>query len=313
MRCCQNAVRLVLMMTCLAGAGLPQATAQSSRASEPKDVMLQTKDGVKLAVTYYASNVGQDAVPVVILHDHKESRVVFDRLAFELQSPSNARSESRAVITVDLRGHGQSTSQIAPNGQQRKLDASRLKTTDYQKMVTFDMEAVRKFLVDENDLRQLNLNKLCLVGSGMGASVAVSWAATDWSAPRLAIRKQGQDVKAMFLVSPQWKYRGLSMLEPLRQPGVQRQISMFIAYGEEDSKASKSAENIYKNLAKYHPEPDRDQIREKKDLFLFPLPTKLQGTKLLTTPDFGLYAQLEAFIEARLGNRDFEWIRRRSD
>ena len=66
-------------------------------------------------------------------------------------------------------------------------------------MAALDMEAVRKFLVDKNDAGELNLNKLCLVGSGMGASVAANWAVQDWSAPPLAVGKQGQDVKALVL------------------------------------------------------------------------------------------------------------------
>ena len=37
------------------------------------------------------------------------------------------------------------------------------------------MEAVRRFLVKENDKGELNLNSLTLLGSGMGANVAAYW------------------------------------------------------------------------------------------------------------------------------------------
>ena len=44
-------------------------------------------------------------------------------------------------------------------------------------MSLMDMEAVRSFLVGKNDKEELNLNRLCIVGLGMGATVAVNWAA----------------------------------------------------------------------------------------------------------------------------------------
>lgn len=305
---------MVLAGYCVVSVSL--AAAQRPRLSKkvppPKHVTLTTKDGVKLGVTYFASNLGQEAVPVVMLHDFKESRAVFNSLARALQNPAEKKHDSVAVLTVDLRGHGDSTSIVDFSGRTRELEAARLKPLDFQNMVRFDMEAVRKFLVKKNDQRELNLNKLCLVGTGMGANVATTWAAVDWSAPPLARRKQGQDVKALVLVSPQWNFRGLPLLRPIKQPGVREKLSILIAYGQRDSKAAKDARILYKNLEKFHPEPPLDQQREKKDLFLFPLPTKLQGTRLLTDPDFGMQPKLATFIDLRLSQKDFEWIARRT-
>ncbi len=284
---------------------------RTRRSSGPEEIKLTTKDGVKLKGTYYASSLGRDAVPVVMLHDFKESRRVFGGLATALQDPSDSDRDSRAVITIDLRGHGESTTQVSRDGRSRDLEASRLKPGDFQDMVLQDMEAVRKFLVEKNDAGELNLNKLCLVGSGMGANVATYWAAADWSAPLLATRKQGQDVKALVLASPEWGFRGLPLLKPLRHADVRQRLSFFIVYGEHDSKARKDAKVVHKNLAKYHPEPSPDKIREQKDLFVFPLRTKLQGTRLLTDPDFGMLSKLDAFIDARLTQKNFDWIKRR--
>ena len=49
-----------------------------------------------------------------MLHDFKESRTVFNGLAAALQAPADQDRDSRAVITVDLRGHGESTVQVDP-------------------------------------------------------------------------------------------------------------------------------------------------------------------------------------------------------
>jgi len=304
---------LLFLMVCSCWQTSP-ACAQRRRKSQDQafqEMALQTKDGVKLKITYYASSLGKEAVPIVMLHDFKESRTVFHGLAQALQSPTESERPSHAIVTVDLRGHGESTNQEGSGGRQRELEAARLGKNDFQNMVRFDMEAVRKFLVRQNDAGQLNLNKLCLLGSGMGANVATSWAAVDWNTPSLASRKQGQDVKGLVLASPDWKYRGLPLLQPIKQPGVRSEISLMIIYGKQDRRSTKDAKTMHKNLAKYHPLPPADQRREKQDLFLVGLPTSLKGTRLLTTPEFGMLPGIEEFLDARLSQQEYEWVQRR--
>lgn len=283
---------------------------RSRRAAEPEDIKLTTKDGVKLAVTYYPSTLGKEAVPIVMLHDFKGNRNVFNSLAKALQSPTEGERDSRAVITVDLRGHGESTVQVSPDGRTRDLDASRLGPIDFQRMVTMDLDEVRSLLVERNDAGELNLNSLCLIGAGMGANVAAYYAAYDWSFPQLATRKQGQDVKALVLASPEWSFRGLPLLKALRQPDV-RELSFFIVYGDEDSRAKKDALTVEKNLAKFHPDPPPDKVRELKDLFVVGLPTELQGTILLTNREFNMLPALDDFIDARLTQKHFPWVSRK--
>ena len=103
------------------------------------------------------------------------------------------------------------------------------------------------------------------------------------------------------------------MIEPMKHPAIRAQISTLIAYGAEDGKATRDAKNIFKILERYHPEPPRDQLEEKKDLFFISLPTSLQGTKLLTAPQFRMLPRLEGFIDARIVRKDYEWSKRRSE
>ena len=287
------------------------SVAQRGAAVASETVKLTTKDGVLLKASYYRSDLGKDAVPVVMLHDFKESRTVFNGLARVLQRPRNGERPSHAILTIDLRGHGESTTVEGRNGQARELDAAKLGKNDFRDMVLYDMEAVRKFLVKKNDAGELNLNKLCLLGSGMGANVATAWSAVDWSTPRLANRKQGQDVKGLILVSPDWGFRGLPMLKPLRHPGVREQISMLIIYGKQDSKSAKSAKTVHKNLIKFHPEPPPERRREDKDLHLVGLNTSLKGTRLLADPTFGMLPTVEHFLDTRLSQQDYDWVPRR--
>jgi pimeloyl-ACP methyl ester carboxylesterase len=312
--------RGVFLATCLASSlNLAAGYAQSGNQRVPPppvDVSLTTKDGVQLKISYFPSNEGQDAVPVVMLHDFGETRAVFNPLATALQNPRTPETPgpklaSRAVITVDLRGHGQSKTAVGSAGSTVELDASRFQLPDFEAMVVQDLEAVRSFLVEQNDAGNLNLNKLCVVGSGMGANVAILWAARDWATPPLAVRKQGQDVKALVLLSPQWNYRGLLLRDAMKFPPVQQQLSVFLAYGSADRKIAHDGENMQKIFERYHPEPSPDQVQQRKDYFVYVPDTILQGTKLLNSRAFAVGPKIVSFIEARLGNSTFPWLQRK--
>lgn len=304
----------VLALALSSVAAVP-AAAQPARpkAPEPVEVTLPTKDGVQLRATYYASSAGRQAVPVVMLHDFNETRAVFDPLARALQSPplpenpAAPQIASRAVLTVDLRGHGGSKTAQAVNGATQELESNRFQQQDFRAMVDLDMEAVRSFLVQENDAGKLNLNALGLVGSGMGANVATIWAAKDWATPPLPVRKQGQDVKALVLLSPRWNFNGLLLRDPLRFPPIQRQLSVMIAYGAEDKAVTKDCENIINIFSKHHPEPPADRVQQLKDFFVYAPETNLQGTKLLTSDAFGIGPKIVSFLEARLGSKPFPY------
>ena len=294
--------------------------AQTPRLAPPEVITLTTKDGVQLRITYYPSNAGTEAVPVVLLHDFNETRAVFEPLASVLHAPPRPSGDaagappamaSRAVVTVDLRGHGQSKTAYDPGGVAVKLDASRFDFADFQDMVLYDMEAVRSFLVERNDARQLNLNKLCLVGAGMGANVAVLAAAKDWATPPLPVRKQGQDVQALVLLSPRWNFRGLALNDALKFPPIRQQLSIYLAYGARDAKVADECENILEIFERYHPEPPRDRVLELKDLYFFAPETRLQGSELLNSREFALTPKIVHFIEARLGRVDFPYVPRK--
>jgi pimeloyl-ACP methyl ester carboxylesterase len=312
----------VTMIAALAGWATPTAAQapRPVRVPPPETFSLTAKDGVQIGITYYGSNAGTQAVPVILLHDYNETRAVFDPLAQLLQNPPVELGEDlppgpaiqpRAVVTVDLRGHGQSKTAFAPDGSTAELDASRFQQGDFQDMVLLDLEAVRAFLVERNDAGELNLNKLCVVGAGMGANVALAYAAHDWSIPNLIARKQGQDVKALVLISPTRMFHGLSAIEAQRFAPVQQQLAIYLAYGAGNAKVVKDCEIMAKTWAKNHPQPPREQIAALKDFFVFAPQTPRQGTELLTTEDFGLAPRIAGFIEMRLGRHDYPHVVRK--
>jgi pimeloyl-ACP methyl ester carboxylesterase len=315
---------LVLAGSVIVDDGLaPKALAQASRPGLPRppaEYSLTTKDGVQINITYYPSSAGPQAVPVILLHDFNETRAVFEPLAQVLHAPPPELAqdlppgppmEPRAAVTVDLRGHGESKTAFDASGQVVELDANQFRLEDFEDMVLYDLEAVRSFLVAENDAGQLNLNKLCVVGAGMGANVALNFAARDWSIPPLAVRKQGQDVKALVLLSPTRVFHGLSSVEPFKFPPIQRQLSVFLAYGAANQKVAKDCANIVKILQRFHPEPPREQAARRKDFFVYAPNTQRQGTELVTTPEFDLGPEIASFIELRLGRQEFPHVIRK--
>src|SRR3989304_4288502 len=149
---------LVAAVTVLASAAHAQ---RPQRGPSTEGTRITSRDGVSLSLTYYASTQEKDATPVVLLHDELATQGMFSSLASRLQSPSPGdENRSSAVVTVDLRGHGQSTRQRFPDGTEREVDAAKLSRGDFVAMAALDMEAVRSFLVGKNDDEKLNLNRL---------------------------------------------------------------------------------------------------------------------------------------------------------
>ena len=296
------------------------AAAQSRAAPTPEVVSLVTKDGVQLTLTYFPSSArrgspeAKEVPPVILLHDHKETRSIFNSLAQRLQAPTAERGgPSFAAVTVDLRGHGDSTKQVFPNGETIELDAAKLRRDDVAAMVVMDMAAVRSFLVDKNDAGELNLNKLCLIGSGMGASVAANWALTDWSWPPLAVGKQGQDVKALVLISPPWSYNGLSFQMPLRFRPLKENIAWMLVYGSEAPKAAADVRRIYKQLERFHPEPGAAAGRQRSStLQELALKSKLQGSTLLRQGGEPMEESIVSFLIEHVAKKQNPWSNRRA-
>jgi pimeloyl-ACP methyl ester carboxylesterase len=281
--------------TTAARAQAPEAKKEEPPA--PKDVTIKTRDGVSILATYYASP-GKDrrnAVPVILLHSARGSRGDFKPLALVLQQAGHA------VIAPDLRGHGEST-QAGSGG---------LRSADYAAMVNQDTEAVKNFLIERNNDGELNIEKLCLVGLDMGAVVAVNFAARDWSWPVLAAGKQGQDVKGLVLISPEWSHRGLRINDAVAHPAVRSAVSVMIIAGKGSSKATQDARRLHSALEKYHPAPPPDEVAQKQTLWLRLPSTALQGTRLLNERSARVDEMIVKFIEVRLANARLPWSERR--
>lgn len=300
-----------LFVLILVSGGTSSAYAQpEDDDSKPKqeDVVLPTKDGVQLYCTYYNGLKKKESTPVILLHDYKGNRHDWDNLALELQ-----KTHGFAVVSVDLRGHGDST---VRKGQDKRLEADEMPIFEFPQMVGSDLETIKSFLMEKNNEGKLNIDKLSICGAGMGALVGMLWTKQDWSWPVLATGKQGQDVKAVFMLSPLFGFKGMTMQNISTTPDVLSRVSIYVAVGKSDSKNLTESTRVYNLFKPFH----RSTRPEDKDLFFEKVETKLQGTKLLSEPTLGMVdsadgksaGHIAQFLDVRAATQPYPWVQRKT-
>ena len=288
---------------------------------KPKAFSLTSRDGVQVRCNYYPGGVierlnadrereyanrsGKEVVPVILLHGWGGNRKEYSYLAGVLQR------QGHAVIIPDFRGHGESMIRRFPNGAEVKLDRDRIRPADMPGLL-LDVEAAKKFLLKENNEGLVNIEQLTIVGAEAGAIIAINWAQQDWSRRQLPSFKQGQDIKALILLSPESSFKGISTKAAFKHPVVASRLSMLIITGKADRKGYSDARAIHKRLAKMHREPANP---EDEDLFLVELETSLRGTRLIyPRARLGVEQHIVSFIERRLVAQSayFSWHERRN-
>ena len=142
-----------------------------------------------------------------------------------------------------------------------------------------DVDAAKRFLLQRNNEAQLNIEMLCVIGAELGAVLAVNWAEHDWSWRQLPSFKQGQDVKALVLLSPEQSFKGYTLMRSLKHPIVASKLSVMIIAGQRDRDRFPDARKIYNRLEKFHQEPDEPRD---KDLFFLQPDVALHGTQLVS-------------------------------
>ena len=290
-----------LLGLCTPLQGAPAKPDKDEGPPEAINLPLETRDGVALRATFYPGSKGKKSVPIVILHEWKGNRTLYKDLALMLQA------KGHAVLVPDLRGHGESTSMVQRGQEQARLNAVRIKKKDIDLMVSQDMEAVKRYLMEQNNQEELNIEKLCIIGVEMGAVVAANWAMQDWAWPVLPAFKQGQDVKALVLVSPEWSFKGATMAPAIDNAKLQGNLSVMVMVGSQDKKSMQSAEKTHNVLKRFHTEPSEKDAAIKKTLYMIELETSLQGAKLIEQADLKAKPYILAFIDRRLVEQSFPW------
>lgn len=241
----------------------PGAPVAAPPPQEPVErLKLETTDGVQLASWYYpplgaAKPDGSgweevdSAAVVILLHDLDGSHTSVEPLARSLQR------QGVAVVAPDLRGHGASTSRAGGT-----LETRSLKKPDFDMMAVSrggaireqassqgDVETVRNWVKDRAAGGTLDMERLFVVGTGLGAAVAVQWALADASWPDIASGRQGRDVRGLVLVSPTWTTRGFALSQAMTTDVIRKRIPIMVIGGRDDRDGVK----LYDQLKRQRP------------------------------------------------------------
>ncbi|MSR57283.1 MAG: alpha/beta fold hydrolase [Planctomycetaceae bacterium] len=323
-RLCFAAVGLALLCGLWGPPVNDSRAAQKDKKSDepavaPERKSLQTKDRGAIHITYYRSNAGKNSPVVVLLHMSDGNRLLWEGtngFAELLQH------EDFAVVTVDLRHHGESKAGGATAGgnanqghdkkKAGKVAAGpELKPADYKAMVEYDMAAVKNFIYEEHQAGNLNMNKLGIVGPEMGASVAFEYAAVDWNKsphndgqPGFQTPR-GQDVRALVLISPQTSFQGLKIskiVKELRDP--RRGIAFLVCFSKDDPDDKGQAQVIFDQL--------KVRAEDDKRMYKYDFDGKLRGTQLLGSRGGKFEQTMLAFFNEHLKKLDSPWRDRES-
>jgi len=282
----------------------------------PEPMTLETKDKVQLRCTYFAPTAGEgatdgkQAIPYIIVHDWASSRSDITNLATFLQSKGNA------VITPDLRGHGDS---VRATGADKKLDQKKFRNDQISTAVA-DIERCKKYLVQQNNEGKLNVDRLVVIAVGKSASLATQWAITDWSYAAFNSEgiKQGKDVKALVLISPEKKLGRFAMNRLLGHPlfAGEDALPVVVSWGAGHGKA-KDAESIYKKLEKSRPKLSdypKDKQREMKSLYNAALKrSSFSGVQIANSPNMQpFWNYIDTIVSAKIKTKadDMPWTDR---
>jgi len=260
------------------------------------DKTLTTADKKELHLSYYNKRASENTPVAVLLHAIGSNRMVWKHLAEQLYELDIA------VITVDLRGHGQST------GGDRSVE---LRAVDYRNMVLQDLEAVKKFIFDEHQKKDLNMRKLAIITADSSAAVAIAFTEQDWSklpyddAATFAARTpKGQDVRALVLLSPASSAPGIPVGRSLlKLRSIRPGIAFWIGVGTGDTRDDGQAKKMYDQLTALKDNESRVELHAYN--------VKLRGTDLLGKK-LGTEEQIVAFLNKHLVQLDDRWQDRRS-
>ena len=208
---------------------------------------LMTSDGVPLQVVYYPSQ-GKATATVILVHDIGGSEKTVRKLASGLQQAGCA------VAVPDLRGHGASkrpdldaSKKNLSANQLRMIPASGGGRIRKSANLRGDLETVRNWLLEKEETGDVDLDRLCIIGSGLGGTLAATWAAADWNWLPNTQGPQGQQVQSVILISPVWANQGISITSALgaRTALGQREVKpllehlpIMIIAGSDDRQAS---------------------------------------------------------------------------
>jgi pimeloyl-ACP methyl ester carboxylesterase len=201
--------------------------ATSTTDNNGQTITFLTDDGISIVGTYYhpsnaVNNTTTTTTPAVILL-HMLGR---DRSTWNTFASTLSQKEGYAVLSIDLRGHGESIKQSDGN----TISFQSFTADNYNKMV-LDVKAAKQFLITN---KHVNPNNISIIGASIGANIAINYAAMD------------PTIKSVVLLSPGLNYRGVSTEQAITK--YKNHHSVYIAATEGDSEAADSSKILCEKI-----------------------------------------------------------------
>ena len=192
------------------------AYAQQSSSRNGQTVTFITDDGVSIVGTYYAPSSGlKDSTPtIILLHMLGKDRSIWNTFASALSH------KGYAVLSIDLRGHGESIKQSSSTVSYQSFTEN-----DFNKM-TLDVKAAKQFLIEQ---KNANPDRMAVIGASIGANIALNYAAT-----------LDPTIKTVILLSPGLNYRGVATSDTITK----YKNPIYIAATEGDSESAKDSQTL---------------------------------------------------------------------
>ena len=173
----------------------PHLPGHRSGAGDAANVEIRASDNTELAASFFPpidkASAGSPTPGVLMVHDAGADRHQLDDMAQKLQKAGFA------VLTVDLRGHGQSRGE---NGAWSELDDE--EKSRVWALATLDIEAAADWLLSQGQVHSTNLS---VVGLGSGCALALRHA------------KRDENVRCVVLMGPRSKDFGFDVAADLQK------------------------------------------------------------------------------------------------
>jgi alpha-beta hydrolase superfamily lysophospholipase len=170
-------------------------------------VSFSTQDNVKIVATFFPSDSNK---AVICIHQFNSSRESYNELASLLQQ------NGFAVLTIDLRGHGESRARGSLSSP------TALQEFDFQNM-EWDVLAAQQFLQEKG------FEKIFLVGASIGANLSI------------IVPARNSGFRAAIALSPGEDFKGLQPLTAAKQSAIP---TMFVA-SQEDAYSFQSMQILF--------------------------------------------------------------------
>jgi pimeloyl-ACP methyl ester carboxylesterase len=176
---------------------------------DPEEVTFATSDGWTLHADLRL-RATRNGLGVVFVHQLSSNRGEWAAFAAQVSGPARALATSGiSTLTVDLRGHGQSTQ--SPQGTVRweSFGNDRAQWMGLEQDVAAAVDYLRQ---------RAATTRIAIVGSSIGSTAAALYGA-----------RPGVPVVSLALLSPGSAYRGIDLLAPLRTFATQTHGRVFAA------------------------------------------------------------------------------------